>query len=363
MDEPFGALDEMTREHMQTELLRLVRLGTTVVFVTHSIPEAVYLSDRVVVMSPRPGRITTIIDVDLGERNEDTREEKLFFEKHHRGAGGAAGRERAAADAGLSRGRLVTGAGRLKSIVLPAVQSAWPSCCVGVFVVARDIKPFLLPAPSLIWEQFRANWSGIWDSTVYTGTNALLGLVIGSVLGVLALVANRFRVFNDMVTPLAAAINAMPIIALAPMFNNIFSTTSDVPRRLVVTIIVFFPVFVNVLKGLTPGGGTHLELMRSYAASTDVLRRVRVPNALPFLFTGLRLAASLCVIAAVVAEYFGGLQNGLGSRITSAAANSAYGRAWAYVLAVVRPRVAVLRRRHRLERVAMPWRAKRGAAA
>jgi NitT/TauT family transport system ATP-binding protein len=80
MDEPFGALDEMTREHMQTELLRIREtLGTTVVFVTHSIPEAVFLSDRVVVMSPRPGRITNIIDVPLGERSDDTREDPAFF--------------------------------------------------------------------------------------------------------------------------------------------------------------------------------------------------------------------------------------------------------------------------------------------
>ncbi len=89
MDEPFGALDEMTREYMQSELLRIYsELGTTVIFVTHSIPEAVYLSNRVVVLSPRPGRIHAVVDIDLGPPVESTdsakadeiRERESFFE-------------------------------------------------------------------------------------------------------------------------------------------------------------------------------------------------------------------------------------------------------------------------------------------
>lgn len=83
MDEPFGALDEMTREYLQSELTRITaETGAAVVFVTHSIPEAVFLSDRVVVMSPRPGRITDIITTELGStRGEELRESPAYFEK------------------------------------------------------------------------------------------------------------------------------------------------------------------------------------------------------------------------------------------------------------------------------------------
>jgi NitT/TauT family transport system ATP-binding protein len=80
MDEPFGALDEMTRERMQNELVRIAaETSAAVVFVTHSIPEAVFLSQRVVVMSPRPGRVADVIPVTLGERTDDTREAPEFY--------------------------------------------------------------------------------------------------------------------------------------------------------------------------------------------------------------------------------------------------------------------------------------------
>jgi NitT/TauT family transport system permease protein len=233
-----------------------------------------------------------------------------------------------------------------------------------LFVDWRDIKPYLLPKPSAIWDQLRDNHAPIWQAAKATGANALIGLVAGVALGMLlALFASRFRVFSEMVGPVAAAVNAIPIIALAPIFYRLFSVTSDTPRRIVVTVIVFFPVFVNVLKGLTQVEAVHLELMHSYASKDgDVLRKLRLPNALPFLFTSLKLAASLSVIAAVVVEYFGGLQNGLGSRITSAASNSAFPRAWAYVAAACALGLVFYLVSAVLERVLLPWQAKRRAA-
>ena len=203
-----------------------------------------------------------------------------------------------------------------------------------VLTVVAGVPSFLLPAPSAIAEQFVANAGRILDAALATGANALVGFVLGTVLGIAAAVlAVRFRIVDGLLTPLAAAAAAVPIVALAPLLNTMYSTTTETPRRLVVTIVVFFPVFVSTARGLREVPKVQADLMSSYAATGWQLTRVvRLPAALPHLFTGLRIAAPGAVIAAVVAEYFGGLQNGLGSRITSAAANTAYPRAWAYVV-------------------------------
>ena len=203
-----------------------------------------------------------------------------------------------------------------------------------LFVKIFDIKPYLLPAPSAIWTALVAKFSNVSDAMFVTGQNAFVGLVLGAIVGVgLSFVLMRFQVANELITPLAIALNAIPIIVLVPVFNNMLASTTEVPRRLMVTLIVSFIVLINVAKGLRQVSPTHLELMRSYAASpTEVLIKTRIPNAVPYLFTALRIAAPVAVITAFVAEYFGGSQNGLGYGITSNAAASRSATTWAYVV-------------------------------
>jgi NitT/TauT family transport system permease protein len=230
--------------------------------------------------------------------------------------------------------RTVTGVARL-----------WPPIALGVaalvlwevVVRAAGVPAFLLPAPSAIGVQIGTLFPVLVSTTAVTGLNALVGLVAGFLLGlVMAILAAGSRLVAELTTPVVLAASAMPIVALAPVFTTMFGSTTEIPRRLVVTIVVTVPVFVSAARGLRQVRPVHDELMTSLAATPwQRARFVRLPGAVPFIMTGLRLAAPAAVIAALVAEYFGGLQNGLGSRISSAAANTAYARAWAFVAASV----------------------------
>ena len=125
----------------------------------------------------------------------------------------------------------------------------------------------------------------------------------------------------------------------------------------VVVVVVFFPVFVNTARGLLEVESAQLELMRSYGApELAVLRQVRIPNALPFFLTSLRLAAPLSVIAAIVAEYFGGPQNRLGPVITQNASVARYDVAWAAIVVASVIGLALFAIAVVVERLAMPWR-------
>lgn len=205
------------------------------------------------------------------------------------------------------------------------------------------VEEFLLPRPSSIATALSEQWASSADTLgtvplreagLNTGFIAVSGLVLGVILGVtLAMAAVRFTRLGEAFTPFAVALNATPIVALAPIFNAWFGLTGSASNQAVVVVVVFFPVFINTARGLTEVHPDQLELMRSYAASElTILRKVRVPNALPFFWTSLRLAAPLSVIAAIVAEYFGGPQNRIGPVITQNASFARYDAAWAAIV-------------------------------
>lgn len=205
----------------------------------------------------------------------------------------------------------------------------------GVSVIG--ISDYLLPSPASIANQFVAFFPSIVSASIITGQNALIGLVVGTLLAVLlAALAAGSRQVDAMAAPVVAALAVIPIVATAPVLNTMFGADTQFSRQVIAGLSSFVPVFINTLRGLRQTLPVHRDLMRVYAASpAQVLRTVTLPTALPYTFTGVRIASSLAVISALVAEYFGGPRGGLGGLISTSAASSAYPRAWAYVVASI----------------------------
>ena len=241
--------------------------------------------------------------------------------------------------------------GRLRALVPPLVAGALFLGAWEGGVRGFGISKFLLPKPTSIWAQLIDQWPTLRHAGWETGRIAVSGLVVGIVAGVLlAFLTTRFRTVNEGLTPLAVAVNATPIVALAPIFNAWFGITGTLSNQAVVVAVVFFPVFINTAKGLTEVHPDEIELMRSYAAGEwMILREVRIPNAL-------RLVAPLSVIAAIVAEYFGGPQDRIGNVITSNAGFARYDAAWAAIAVASAVGLALFASALLIERVSMPWR-------
>jgi NitT/TauT family transport system permease protein len=200
-------------------------------------------------------------------------------------------------------------------------------------VRALDVQRFLLPAPSAILDTLWAERHLLWSAGIYTFSEALGGWVIGSTLGVIsAIVLARFRGLGRALMPFAIAANAVPIIAFAPITNQWFGPLEKTSKMAIAAILVFFPVMVNVLRGLTSVRPQSIELMRSYASGEfSIFRRVRLPNSLPYLFSALKVATVLAMIGAIVGEYFLSSQEALGFQIRNSAALFQFELAWAAI--------------------------------
>jgi NitT/TauT family transport system permease protein len=199
---------------------------------------------------------------------------------------------------------------------------------------ALDVETFLLPKPSDIARAFWDDKGVLWDYGLYTFKEAAGGFALGAGLGILtALLLTRFRAAGRAIMPFAIAANAVPIIAFAPITNNWFGLLNPFSKMAIAAVLCFFPTMVNTLRGLTSVSPSSIELMRSYAAGdVSTFRHVRIPNSLPFMFTGLKVAAVLSMIGAIVGEYFGGPTNALGVSILNDTQLFNFPRAWAGIV-------------------------------
>lgn len=221
-----------------------------------------------------------------------------------------------------------------------------------------DVKTFLIPRPSVIGGALVEQWATLQRGLLYTGTEAVLGLLAGVTLGTIAgLGTSRWATIRDTLVPLGTGMSTIPIIAFAPIMINWFGFESQLPRITIVALMTFFPVMVNTIRGLTQVDPAALELMGSYAASdSQVLRKVRIPNALPYWFTALRIAVTLSVIGAVVGEFFGGPQYSIGIYVTNQTGSFKYPNAWAAIVVACALGIALYLLAVLVERLVMPWR-------
>ena len=159
---------------------------------------------------------------------------------------------------------------------------------------------------------------------------------------------------------MAVTIAAIPAVVIVGVLNRMYPLDSQIGRRIMVTLAVFFIVFVQVAKGLRQNDATQLELMRSYAATPrQILGKVRLPNTMPYLFTGIRTAVPIAVIIALVSEYFGGTQDGLGSKISGALNGPNKALGFAYVVGGSILGLMFFVGSHLLEYVLVPWQRRR----
>jgi NitT/TauT family transport system permease protein len=224
-------------------------------------------------------------------------------------------------------------------------------------IIAFHVQQFLLPKPTSIASSFWDDRHTLWPAGWYTFKEALGGFVGGSTLGVVcATIVARFEALGTALMPVAVAASAIPIIAFAPIFDAWLNPLSPTSKMAIAGVLCFLPVLVNTLRGLQSASPRQIELMRSYAAGElEIWRRVRVPTALPYLFTALKVASVLAMIGAVVGEYFGGAFNALGVLIRSDAQILDFRTAWAGILVASLLGLSLYGGVVLLERVVVRW--------
>nr|WP_238379818.1 ABC transporter permease [Celeribacter ethanolicus] len=195
------------------------------------------------------------------------------------------------------------------------------------------VSPVILPAPSAIWARLVTSVPILWQDFVQTiFKGALSGYVIGCGAAVLtAVLIDRSPFLQRGLLPIGNFIAALPIVGIAPILVMWFGFDWQ-SKAAVVVVMVFFPVLVNTVAGLQATDSMQRDLMRTYSASYgQTLLKLRLPAAMPFVFNGLKIATTLALIGAIVAEFFGSPIKGMGFRISTEVGRLNLDMVWAEI--------------------------------
>ncbi|MCH2165701.1 MAG: ABC transporter permease [Marinovum sp.] len=195
------------------------------------------------------------------------------------------------------------------------------------------VSPVILPPPSLVAQTFAASTETLWIDFLQTVVKgALRGFMIGAVAAIIcAIVIDRSAFLTRGLLPIGNFFAALPIVGVAPIMVNWFGFDWQ-SKAAVVVVMVFFPILVNTVQGLRSSDALQRDLVRTYAATYwQTLIKLRLPAAMPFVFNGLKIAATLALIGAIVAEYFGSPTRGMGFRISTGVGSLSIDLVWAEI--------------------------------
>ncbi len=223
-----------------------------------------------------------------------------------------------------------------------------------------DIPVYLLPAPSVIWTDSVAIAGTIWGHTLATLYTVLVGFVVSIVISLpLAVALTSSRAVANAIYPILVLTQSIPKVALAPILVVLLGA-NELPRIVVTFLVAFFPLVIAIATGLMAVPSELIELGRSYKASVwQELHRIRLPYAIPFIFSGLKVAVALSVVGAVVGEFVNADQ-GLGYLIVSATAFFQVPVAFGALIILSVMGIVLFQAVVVIERVLFPWSAESG---
>lgn len=223
---------------------------------------------------------------------------------------------------------------RAYALLIPIIFGVTLIAMWEVLVTMLDVSAVILPPPSMIAERFVNSLPLLWadfEQTVLKG--ALTGYVLGMLAAfAVAILADRSPFLTKGILPVGAFMAALPIVGTAPIFVKWLGSDWQ-SKAAVVGVMVFFPILVNTVAGLKDTTAMQRDLMRTYGAGYwPTLLKLRLPAAMPFIFNGLKIATTLALIGAIVAEFFGSPTLGMGFRISTSVGQLALDMVWAEII-------------------------------